>query len=104
MREDAVLTRARREFTRSGGYAIKTSGDAEPDLVGSVAGQSVVVETKQPGEKPRPDQYAKLRRWASSGAIALWTDSDHWYRVMPDGQVVFVRGGEFPFREREYRP
>lgn len=73
-REDAVLARVRAALNAIRAKCIKTSGEGEPDLVCSVRGATVVIETKQPRLKPEPLQYQKLREWDESGALALWTN------------------------------
>lgn len=68
---------------------MKTSGEGEPDLVGCLPfGRAVVIECKQPGEKPAPLQYARLRQWSNAGAHALWTDGLTFWKVLPDGSDV----------------
>jgi Holliday junction resolvase len=62
-RESAVVARVRRlyaEAAQVGSHVMKTSGDGEPDLVGVIDGVSVVIECKQPGERPRALQYARI--------------------------------------------
>lgn len=83
-RESQVLkrTRAKLEALCPGRVKMyKTTGDGEPDLIGSVDGKSVVVETKQPGKKPTPLQMYQLMAWARSGSSAYWTDGEKWIQV-----------------------
>lgn len=94
-REASILDRTRRYLGSLGpSHFLKTSGDGEPDLVGCVSGRSVVCETKQPGEKPRPAQYLRLRQWAAAGAWSLWTDGETFYHVDAAGTETPV--GLFP--------
>lgn len=49
----------------------------EPDILGSVPGQLIrgrllACELKQPGKKPTPLQYKRLRDYAAAGALAGW--------------------------------
>ena len=43
--------------------------DGEPDIVGCYNGRAVVMEVKQPGEKPDPLQERKLNHWSAAGAL-----------------------------------
>jgi len=86
-REAAVLERtvaALHTFasaSRYPAYFFKTEGNGQPDLVGTIAGRSVVCEVKQPGEKPTKRQIAVLRNWDTARAVALWTDGKKWVRI-----------------------
>lgn len=71
---------------------MKTSGEGEPDLVGVADGVSIVCETKQPGKKPEPLQYVRLKQWAAGGAVALWADGTSYYRVEADGTEREIAG------------
>jgi hypothetical protein len=46
-----------------------------PDITGHIGGIHVEIEVKQPGEKPRKLQLARIRKLNENGAIAFWTDS-----------------------------
>lgn len=61
-------------------YLFKTSGNAEPDIVGSYLGRAIVCECKQFGEKPTRVQYIRLRQWAAAGAFACWTEDGYFFR------------------------
>lgn len=86
-RESAIVSRTRELFKKlePTSHFMKTSGDGEPDLVGVIRGRSTVCECKQPGEKPEPLQYVRLRQWAFGGAWALWTNGERFYQVFEDG-------------------
>lgn len=87
-RENAVVERVRRlyaETAQVGSHVMKTSGEGEPDLVGVIDGRAVVIECKQPGERPRALQYARLRQWSKGGAIALWTNGLRFWIIDPNG-------------------
>lgn len=79
--EISLVDKVMRLLTDRGCRVIKTHGSTlrqgEPDLYccwpDGTIGWYVVIEMKQPGKKPRPLQYLKLRRWAKSGAIAFWS-------------------------------
>jgi len=58
----------------------KYHGDAysivgEPDIIGCICGQSIVIESKIDGEEPRKIQYKRLREWERAGSIAIWATS-----------------------------
>jgi hypothetical protein len=38
-------------------------------------GRRIEIEVKQPGEEPRPDQYAWLRMVVEHGGVGFWCDS-----------------------------
>ena len=80
-KESAVLARVRRRLIEVGAKCIKTSGEGEPDLVCSIEGHTVVIETKQSGETPDPLQFQRLREWATAGALALWTDDGRMFHA-----------------------
>ena len=90
-RESAVLARTRNELRRLGAKCVKTSGEGEPDIVCSRRGQTIVVETKQPGKRPEPLQKQRLTEWAMSGAHALWTDGEITYVVYNVSTYVELR-------------
>lgn len=79
---------------------VKTHGSSlrqgEPDLYvcwpHNGLGVFVVIEMKTPGERPRPLQYSKLRKWERAGAIALWSDNPE--------ELVGLIESEISFRER----
>lgn len=52
-----------------------TSTTGWPDITGHIGGIHVEIEVKQPGEKPRKLQLARIRKLREHGAIAFWTDS-----------------------------
>ena len=96
-RESSVVSRTRILYAGlayDGSHVIKTNGEGEPDLIGVIDGFAVVTECKQPGEKPRPLQMAKLRKWAQGGAFACWTDGEKIVRVNYAGVETDVV--EFP--------
>jgi hypothetical protein len=55
-------------------YGFKTHGNeyqmGQPDILGTLFGRTVAIETKQQGEKPDPQQAAILAKWKRAGAIA----------------------------------
>jgi hypothetical protein len=77
--EREVVRDVRDLIKAHGGRMIKVRGDVhlvnEPDLVGCLAGRMLAIECKRPGERPSPGQYARLRVWANTGALAFWADS-----------------------------
>lgn len=73
-REKAVVARHRTLFKALGIKVIKTSGEGEPDLVGSFEGFAFAIECKQEGKRPSPLQAVRLREWEASGAIAFMSD------------------------------
>ena len=86
-RESAVLSQARRLLEMRNGHCYKTGGLGEPDLICCQAGVSIVVECKQPGEKPKPLQRLRLQEWALAGALAFWFDGT-WHRIGFDGREI----------------
>lgn len=86
-RERSILIRVRDRCRKIGAKCVKTNGEGEPDLICSVRGHTVVIETKQPGEKPEPLQMVRLREWSMSGATACWTDdATTFHEVTANGQ------------------
>ena len=81
VREASVVQRTRDHYREVGGKVLKTEGEGEPDLIGSVAGLTVVIECKTPGNEPSVLQRTRLREWARSGSAAGWTD---------DGEVLHI--------------
>lgn len=100
-RENAILDKAKRMYEQidDESYVMKTDGNGEPDLVGCITGRTVVIECKQSGRKPTPLQYAKLKRWAKSGAVALWTNGKVVFAIDVDGTESVL--GEMPVRRAE---
>jgi hypothetical protein len=73
--EAAVIERVRKFLTLLGNHkSIKTSGDAEPDIIACVRGRTWAIECKQPGKRPTEAQRMRLREWARTGALAMWTE------------------------------
>jgi hypothetical protein len=95
-REVQILEATRKLYKRLDSLAkvIKTSGEGEPDLVGSVLGVSLNIECKQPGEKPEPLQIHRLKEWARSGAIAGWTDDGKTFTLI-DQDANITEGATF---------
>lgn len=53
-------------------------------------GRRCLIEIKRPGERPTPQQLAKLRRLNEQGGVGLWVDSgEAFLRLMP----VVIAGG-----------
>lgn len=94
-RESSILNRTRSHLLSlaiDGAHFIKTTAGGEPDLVGSIDGRAYVCETKQPGKKPEPLQYVRLKQWAQAGAVALWTDGKSYYRISEHGNEAEIAG------------
>lgn len=73
-REREIVTRIRKLLTSAGAKVIKTSGQGEPDLIGTYQGFAFAIECKQPGKKPTALQVRRLSEWRRAGAIAFATD------------------------------
>lgn len=90
--ESSIVARVRNALNAQYGPSakfMKTSGDGEPDLVGSINGASYVIECKQYGKKPTILQYARLREWARSGAVALWFNGEKCYQIDASGNETY---------------
>lgn len=74
-REREIVARHRTLFRGLGIKVIKTSGEGEPDLIGSFEGFAFAIECKQSGKKPTPLQEARLQQWRAAGAIAFASDN-----------------------------
>ena len=72
--ERQIVKRIRELLNVAGAKIIKTSGEGEPDLVGSYKGYAVAIEVKQPGKHPTNLQMVRLSQWRKAGAIAFYTD------------------------------
>jgi hypothetical protein len=69
-----------------GGEVFKVHGGpsqskGQPDLLGCIPtagalGRMIAVELKQPGNKPTPLQYKRLRAWEQAGALAGWVTTE----------------------------
>jgi hypothetical protein len=46
-----------------------------PDIDGCIAGRSIKIEMKRPGEKPTRRQMGRLLRWRQAGALVGWATS-----------------------------
>lgn len=71
---EAAQKRLREEW---GGQGVKTHGGpaavaGTPDLLFCVGGRFLACELKQPGNKPTPRQYSRLRAYEAAGAVAGW--------------------------------
>lgn len=53
---------------------IQLSKNGYPDILAMRKGQSVWVEVKAEGEKPRELQLIRIRQLQENGFIAFWTD------------------------------
>lgn len=69
-------------FKSEGGKAVKNHGSifseiGNPDIFAShpKIPKPIVIEAKQPGEKPTPIQYQRLSEWKEAGALAFWCDN-----------------------------
>lgn len=47
----------------------------EPDVDACIDGRAVKIEVKLPGHVPSAVQFASMRRWEDSGALAGWVDT-----------------------------
>jgi len=52
-------------------YRVSTGRTGWPDLLGAYHGRPLVVEVKQPGREPRPEQAAWLERLQAGGYVAI---------------------------------
>lgn len=67
-------------------------GSAGLDIFGHINGKLFWLEVKQPKKEPTPRQYAIMKKWIRSGAIATWTDSldcarEFVNKVLRDGEA-----------------
>lgn len=80
--ETALSTACQKRIrTVHDGEVIKIHGSVNqkkgtPDLLACVRGRFVACELKQPGNKPSPLQYKRLREWAAAGALAGWVTTE----------------------------
>lgn len=72
--EREIVRRTRELLTSAGSKVVKTSGQGEPDLIGSYQGFAFAIECKTEGNSPTRLQVARLTEWRRAGAIAFWTD------------------------------
>jgi len=88
-RESAIVAKVRRSVAKHDPRAklIKTSGEGEPDLIGSYGGRAVAIEVKQPGKEPTALQRRKLLEWAAAGAMVYWTDDGETFHLVSIGHV-----------------
>ena len=56
-------------------HGSRYSDAGEPDIDACIAGRTVKIELKMPGNKPKPVQMASMRRWERSGALVFWATS-----------------------------
>lgn len=81
MSEDAIVKQIKDYLnTLSNIFFYKTHGNPyEPrgraDITGCYLGRRFEFEVKQPGELPRPDQLAMMRKWRKAGAICGFVHS-----------------------------
>lgn len=78
--EAKLVEAAMRLIRRRGGVVQKIHGGAagsagQPDLDAVIAGRPVKVEAKQPGKRPTPIQYRRMREWQDVGALTGWFTS-----------------------------
>lgn len=73
-REREIVKRTRELLRAFGAKVIKTSGEGEPDLVGSYMGVGFAIECKQREKTPNALQLRRIKEWERSGAVAFWTD------------------------------
>lgn len=74
----ACQHRIRKEYC---GEVMKVHGNAtqsagQPDLIGCIGGRMFAIELKQPGKRPTPLQFKRLRAWAKAGALAGWARTE----------------------------
>ena len=74
-REREIVARHKVLFRALGIKVIKTSGQGEPDLVGSIEGFAFAIEVKQEGRKPTKLQEVRIKEWRASGAVAFYSDN-----------------------------
>ena len=75
--EAKLVEAAMRRIRARGGVVQKIHGgefgsNGQPDLDAVIRGRSVKVEAKQPGKRPTPVQYRRMREWAAVGALTGW--------------------------------
>lgn len=99
--EIRLVDRIKSILEKQGALAIKTHGSGqrqgEPDIYccypyGTV-GITVVIEVKRPKHKPRPLQMNRLKKWASAGAIAFWTDDPNEVLSIVQAEIIARRNG-----------
>lgn len=90
--ESTIVERVKKALRSIDTHAkiVKTNGDGEPDLFASVNGIAVLVECKQPGEKPKPLQRQRIAEWNRSEAFAYWTDDAETYHPVVFRGVVAI--------------
>lgn len=92
---------------RNGKRRLVRAGEpGEADITATVPtgpnrGKRVEVEVKRPGERPRPEQLAFLRRVNASGGLAFWVDDAavlaRVLRRLLDGWRVEIDDGGTPW-------
>ena len=75
------------------GQYVAFGEEGDPDFEATLPGGSgkrLAVEIKRPGERPTPEQLAKLRALNEAGAVGLWTDCPlRFHRAM----TLILQGG-----------
>lgn len=79
--ETALSGACQKRVKAMGGAVMKTHGTATamagtPDLLICLRGRFCAVELKQPGERPTPLQFKRLRDWAAAGALVGWATTE----------------------------
>ena len=74
--QGAVTDRMRKLIRQCGGKTLKLHGGArqsgQPDIIGTLMGYAVVIETKRTGEEDLTERQSEnLSRWTKAGAIAM---------------------------------
>lgn len=55
---------------------VRCGEPGDPDIAGTLPdGRTLHIEVKRPGKRPRPAQYARLRKTIANHGVALWVDS-----------------------------
>lgn len=80
----ACMKRIRTEYSGEAYHPIGTGASmaGEPDILASIpvpefaCGRHVACELKQPGKKPTPLQYKRLRAYAAAGSLAGWATTE----------------------------
>lgn len=80
--QTACMKRIREDWLGEAYHPIGTGASkaGEPDILGCIptelVSRHVAVELKQPGNKPTPLQYKRLRAYAATGSLVGWATTE----------------------------
>ena len=88
--ESRIQSRLRNRMIKQGWYVTKFEGSTggEPDLLCLRDGETVFIEVKQKGKKPRPDQIVKGKKHLANGFRVMYFDGEF-------KNDVYLDSGEF---------